>query len=270
MSGNAKELVGRLAIVTGAEGGIGKEFCNVLASKGASLLMVGIQDGQLYEASRDIASRYGVEAYPLRLDLTAPDAVDRLLEFLKEHSITPYILINNAGIFSFKPVTDTPPGKVNAFVDLHVRAVTNLTRSIAQVMKGAGEGRILNMSSMSCWMPMPGIALYSATKAYIRVLTRAMHYELKDYGVSLTVACPGGIATDLFGLPANLKKLAVNIRVLDTPQSFARKAVTRMLKGRRQYINGFLNRLSIFFVAVTPTCVRMLVKHLLLDKGITR
>ena len=79
---------------------------------------------------------------------------------------------------------------------------------------------------------MPGIAMYSATKAYIRVFTRALHYEMRDCGVGVTVACPGGIATDLFGLPEPLKRLAVSIRVLDTPEAFARKAVGKMLKRR--------------------------------------
>lgn len=115
---------------------------------------------------------------------------------------------------------------------------------------------------------MPGIAMYSATKAYIRVLSRAMHYELKDYGVTVTVACPGGIATDLFGLPTKLRKLAVSLGVLARPEKFARKAVKRMLKGRKQYINGALNRFSIFFISILPTPVRMLVKRKMLDQGI--
>ena len=113
---------------------------------------------------------------------------------------------------------------------------------------------------------MPGIALYSATKAYIRVFSRALCYELRDSGVSVTIACPGGIATDLFGLSDRLKRLAVSLGVLTRPETFARKAIDRMLKGRKQYINGLLNRLSIFFVAITPTPVRMMVKHRLLDR----
>nr|QIM10879.1 hypothetical protein Muribac1_0880 [uncultured Muribaculaceae bacterium] len=112
--------------------------------------------------------------------------------------------------------------------------------------------------------------MYASTKAYIRVFSRALHYEMKDYGVVVTVACPGGIATDLFGLPDNLKKLAVGLKVLDTPDRFAGKAIDRMLSGKKQYINGFINRLAIMTVGMTPTPVRMMVKHYLLDKGINR
>lgn len=117
---------------------------------------------------------------------------------------------------------------------------------------------------------MPGLALYASTKSYIRVFTRSLHYEVKDYGVGVTVACPGGIATDLFGLPEKWKKFAVSIGVLDTPEKFASKAVKRMLKKKKQYINGFLNRFSIFFIGILPTRIRMMVKHRMLDKGITR
>lgn len=263
-----KRLDGKWGVVTGASGGIGLEFCKVLASAGCNLLMVAIEDKLLEDAAIAIHDEYGVETIPMTLDLTKEEAPARILACLEARDIKPYILINNAGIFTFSPVAEHSAAKIDRFVDLHVRATTQLCREFALKMKEQGGGRILNMSSMSCWMPMPGIAMYSATKAYIRVLSRAMHYELRDSGVSVTVACPGGIATDLFGLPENLKKLAVGLGVLARPEKFARKAVAKTLQGRKQYVNGLLNRLSIFFVAITPTPVRMLVKRRMLDKGI--
>jgi len=117
---------------------------------------------------------------------------------------------------------------------------------------------------------MPGLAMYAATKAYIRVFSRSLHYETRESGVTVTVACPGGIATDLFGLPRNLQRLALRLGVLQSPEKFTSNAVRRMLKGKKQYINGWLNRLSIVFVAALPTRVRMVVKHRMLDKNITR
>ncbi len=256
---------GHLALVTGASSGIGLCFCRELARRGCNLVMVSNQQC-LGQCAADVAAEYGVEAYPFFCDLTADDCAGQILGFLDSQSLEPDYLINNAGIFSFREVTATEPAKVRCFIDLHVRAVTELSRAFAIRFAKRGSGRILNMSSMSCWMPMPGIALYSATKAYIRVFSRALHYELRDRGVSVTVACPGGIATDLFGLPDNLKRLAVNLGVLARPEAFARKAVNRMLRGKKQYINGLLNRFSIFFVAIMPTNVRMLVKHRLLDR----
>ena len=135
------------------------------------------------------------------------------------------------------------------------------------------DGRSLGadiLSSMSCWTPMPGIAMYAATKAYIRVFSRALHYELRDAGVRVTVACPGGIATDLFGLPDRLKRLALRLHAIQTPEKFTRHAVDRMLRGRMQYINGWLNRIGIVAVGVAPTWLRMQVKRRMLDQNITR
>lgn len=256
---------GHLALVTGASSGIGLCFCRELARRGCNLVMVSNQTC-LEECAKKISEEFGVSACPFFCDLTTDDSAARILDFLDSQNLEPDYLINNAGIFSFKEVTATDPDKVRCFIDLHIRAVTELSRAFAIRFSERGRGRILNMSSMSCWMPMPGIALYSATKSYIRVFSRALHYELRDRGVTVTVACPGGIATDLFGLPENLKRLAINISVLTRPETFARKAVNKMLCGKKQYINGLLNRFSIFFVAIMPTNVRMLVKHRLLDR----
>ena len=267
---NKRNMSGRLAVVTGASSGIGLCFSRELASRGCNLVMISNQKPQLEECAAGISHEFGVETYPFFCDLTAADAVSRIIGFIDSKGLVPDVLINNAGIFSFRPVADTPQARIDCFVDLHVRAVTDLSRAFALRFANLGHGNILNMSSMSCWMPMPGIALYSATKAYIRVFSRALHYEMRDSGVRVTVACPGGIATDLFGLPQNLKRLALRLHAIQTPEAFTRKAIDRMLRGKMQYINGWLNRLSIFFVSITPTPVRMMVKRKMLDKNITR
>lgn len=265
-----KGLSGEVAVVTGADGGIGLCFCRELARRGASLVMVSIRDRELREAASRMAADYGVEVYPLTIDLCRENAAQEILSFLDSKGMDCSILINNAGIFSFAPVSETSEGKLRAFVDLHVRFLVDSCRLFGDRFAKRGGGRILNMSSMSCWMPMPGIAMYSATKSFIRVFSRAVGLELRESGVSVTVACPGGIATDLFGLPDNLKRLAVRIGAIARPETFARKAVDRMLRGKKQYINGLTNRLAILFVGMTPTWVRMQVKRQLLDRRIRR
>lgn len=263
-------LKGRWAVVTGADSGIGLCFCRELAGRGCNVVMVSNMAERLDKAAADVAREFGVETLPIFSDLTRPQAAEQLYGRLDEAVPDWSILINNAGIFSFRELIDTPAAKADAFVDLHCRAVTQLSRLAAQHLARRGEGYILNMSSMSCWTPMPGLSLYAATKAYIRVLSRSLHYEMRTRGVRVMVACSGGIATDLFGLPENLKRLAVRIGALDTPQGFARRAVSRLLRGRMQYINGPLNRIGIVAVGLTPTPLRMMVKSRLLDKGITR
>ena len=265
-----RQLKGRVAVVTGADGGIGLEFCKCLAGLGMQLVMVSNRERELADAASMIASEYDVDTLALTQDLRCGEAPRRILEAMKERGLEPYVLINNAGIFSFDYVTETPEGKIDAFVNFHVRSVTHMSRLFAAEMARLGGGYILNMSSMSCWMPMPGLAMYASTKAYIRAFTRALHYEMRESGVAVMAACPGGIATDLFGLPANLQRLAVRLGVLERPGDFVRKAVKRLIRGKAQYINGLLNRISIVAVGSTPRCVRMLVKHKLLDAGIRK
>lgn len=269
--GKNEILKGHCAIVTGAAGGIGFAFCRELVSRGCSLIMIDLSGEKLSQAAQLLEKEFpNCRIALLEADLTLPDIVGILEKFLSLQALEPDILINNAGIFAFAPVTEIAEGKINCFVDLHVRAVTLLSRWMADRRKDKGSGWILNMSSLSCWAPMPGLSMYAATKAYIRVFSRSLSYEMKDYGVSVMAACPGGIATDLFGLPDNLKRLAVRIGAITTPEKFTRKAVARLIKGKSQYINGLINRISIFMVGITPTPVRMMVKHHLLDKGIKR
>lgn len=263
-----KDVRGMTALVTGADGGIGREFCRELARRGSNIIGVSNRGEALIACMEDIRKEFGVETLGIECNLASEGASEALFSDLKSRGKETDILINNAGIFSFRPVTELESRRIDLYVDLHVRSVTELTRLAALEMSKRGRGMILNMSSMSCWTPYPGIALYSATKAYIRAFSRAMHYELRDSGVSITVACPGGIATDLFGLPGNLKRLAVGIGAIETPERFARKCVRRMLARKKQYVNGFVNRLAIVGASVAPTCVRMLIKRKMLDKGI--
>lgn len=266
----AKELEGMWALVTGADGGIGFELCRALARRGCNIVMASITVDPLRNAAMKIEKEYSVEAMPLSVDLTDENEVSIIAAFLLNRNIEIDFLVNNAGVFSFKELAETSDAVINRFIDLHVRATTMLSTYFARRFKERGSGRMLNMSSMSCWMPMPGLAMYASTKAYIRVFSRALHYELKDYGASVTVATPGGIATDLFGLPDNLKNLALRIHAIEAPDTFAEKAIKAMLKGKKQYINGFINRLAIVFVACTPTWVRMQIKRRMLDKGIQK
>jgi len=266
-------LKGETAVVTGASSGIGLEFSRHLARAGADVVMISNDGAPLRSHALELAREYGVATFPMEIDLTGHEAPSEIIAILDQKGLSPIILINNAGIFDFRQVSDLSPRRIDMYIDLHLRSVTRLSSLMAgrmaqrEIREGHRyRGYILNMSSMSCWMPMPGIAMYAATKAYIRVFSRALRIELKPSGISVTVACPGGIATDLFGLPRNLQKLGVRVGALATPERFTRNALDRAFSGKPQYINGPVNRLAIFFCSLTPEYVRGLVKSRLLDK----
>lgn len=260
-------MLDNVALITGGSSGIGAEFANQLAARGYNLLLVSNQPELLAERQR-----YFTEAYPqltcliMNIDLSTLDAADRVEQYCRERDIVVEVLVNNSGVFDFKQVADLTAERLDLYINLHIRCVTHLCRIFAAQMTERGRGYILNMSSMSCWMPMPGIAMYSATKAYIRVFGRALHYELKDKGVAVLTCCPGGISTTLFGLKPSLRKLGVTLGVLATPQRFVKGALKRLFRKRKQYINGLLNRISIFTIAILPTWFIMWAKHISLDK----
>ena len=169
--------------------------------------MVSIDREDLDREAKKIVNTSGVSVETICMDLAQPDAANKLYDHCRQKGIQIEILINNAGIFSFQEITRTDPKKIETMLQLHIGTVTRLSRLFATDMCNRKHGYILNMSSLSCWTPYPGIALYTATKAYIRVFTRALGYELRDYGVVATVVCPGGVATGLYGLKPGLLKL---------------------------------------------------------------
>ena len=255
------------ALVTGASSGIGEEFARQLAAKGVKLIIVSNERERIVTVADDIAATYQVEVTPVYMDLARTEAAKELYDFCREKGFAVDVLINNAGIFIFKEVVETAPERIDLIMNLHICTVTRLCRLFGEDMRKRGSGYILNMSSLSCWMPMPGIALYSATKAYIRVFTRSLWHELHEHGVTAMVACPGGIATSLYNLDPKLLKLGVRIGVLMTPKRLVRKALRRLFKGKKQIIPGLINRIFVPIVPLLPNALIRFGKHKLLKQS---
>ena len=250
-------------MITGASGGLGKGIAEAALRRGDAVALTSRSPVKL----NAMVAEFPKQAMAVKLELDRIGSMEKALHQVYARFGRIDVLVNNAGIFLFRSVVCTEPGRIDLFIDLHMRAVTHLCRTFALDMKQRGcRGYILNMSSMSCWMPMPGIAMYSATKAYIRVLSRSLAVELADDGITVMVACPGGIATDLFGLPRRLQRLGVRLGALATPQRFVAGALRRLFRRRRQYINGLLNRIAIVAVAMLPHRLRLVIKHRLLDR----
>lgn len=234
------------ALVTGASSGIGLQYCTLLARDySCNLLMVSNQEKELQEAAENIANTYGVKTYPMYQDLAAQDGADRVYDFAKDRGLEVDILVNNAGIFFFNPLYDTPPGKVETMVMLHVVTMTKLCRLFGGDMCERGKGYILNMSSLCKWMEFPGIHTYIATKTYIYSFSKCIWYEMRPKGVSVTVVTPGAVDTGLYGLAPNLRRLAVRLGVSIPPEKLAAKALKRMFKGKKTCMPGLINHITI-------------------------
>ena len=219
------------ALVTGAALGIGRQYSERLAALGYNILMVDILEEVRTEAVV-IAERHKVRCDAKVMDLATATAARELHTWTVEQGYEFDVVINNAGMFSFCDILNTPVERLERIILLHDLTLTTMCRLYGQDMLKRGKGRLLNMSSYSIWMPFPGLASYSASKAYVKSFTQAFAKELRGTGVSVTAICPAGIATDLYGLPKNLQRLGVKIGGLMTPQSCARRGLNAMFKGR--------------------------------------
>ena len=241
------------ALVTGASSGIGLQYAIVLAEKyKKDLVLVSNQEKELVEVAKDIEEKYGVKTVTLYKDLSTETAPQEVYDFCKENNLEIEILINNAGVFYFNDLCKTSEARVNLMLHLHIRTVTNMCRLFGEDMRKRGKGYILNMSSMSAWMTMPGIQCYNASKAYILNFSRSMWYEMKPHGVIVSAICPGAVDTGLYGLSDNLRKLAVALHVSIPPKKLAQKALKKMFKGKKQAMPGTINHLFVPLIKHLP------------------
>lgn len=241
-----------LALITGGSSGMGLVYARRLAESGCRLLLVSNQEQELQTVAEEIRSRFDVEVFIRYQDLSLSDAADQLHAFCQEQGMEVDILINNAGMFFFEELSMENEAKVQTMLELHVFTPTRLCVLFGEEMKRRGRGYILNVSSMAAKLPCPGIAIYSATKAYLKSFTKSLFYEMRPYGVGATVVCPGAIATPLYKLKPSLLKLGVKIGLIGTPEWLVRRALRGMFRKRRVVKPGAMNYYLPPLIAILP------------------
>jgi short-subunit dehydrogenase len=242
------------ALVTGASSGIGLAISTELARRGYPLLLVSNEEEKLGETARNLEAMYQVKATALYMDLAQKDSAQKLFEYCETNKLKIDILVNNARIFFFKDVVDTPGELIETEINLHILTPVMISRLFTQKMMTENrKGYILNMASVSSRMMMPGIALYSATKSFVRCFSRAMRHETFTRGISITTVSPGAVATGLYNLSPRYMKLGVRLGIIITPERLARLAVKKMFRRKAEFIPGaFINRLFILIVLMLP------------------
>lgn len=242
----------KTALVTGASTGIGRCYAEQLAALGYNLIIVS-RDGELLnKAAREITDTHGVKVSVLAKNLATMTAAEELFEWTKSEGHTVNVLINNAGIFSFCDILDTPTERIKETILLHDVTNTMLCKLFAADMASRGGGHILNMSSYSIWMPWPGLSLYSASKAYLKSFSVAFAKEVREKKVYVTAVCPAGIATDLYGLSKKWQKIGLNIHALSTPKFCARRGLNSLWRRRRSVVPDWWMRLLIPILEYLP------------------
>jgi short-subunit dehydrogenase len=191
-----------VALVTGASAGIGAAFAERLARDGYDLVLVARRRERLDElAARLESGGTGARAEVLVADLTLPAGID---DACKRLAAAPAVslLVNNAGFGGYAPFAELAVPVIEALIDVHVRAVTRLTRAALPAMLLAGAGGVINIASLLALSgtlparPLPHRATYAGAKAYMLAFTQALAGELAGTGVRVEVCLPGLVATE--------------------------------------------------------------------------
>ena len=240
------------ALITGGSSGIGFAYARVLAGYGYNLVIVSNEEQAIREKGVELETEYGVRVLALYRDLAVLGAAEQVYAFCREREIEVEILINNAGIFYLGEVVEQKEALTEKITLLHMNTPVMLCHLFGREMNSRGHGYILNMSSLSAWLPYPGLALYSSTKRYLKHFSRAFRSELYDYGVSVTAVCPGGVATNLYHISGRMLKLAIRSGFMMRPEKLARKGVRAMFRRRACVMPGFVNHLFLPLLLLLP------------------
>lgn len=184
-------------LVTGASGGIGEALARRFARAGHDLVLVARSADKLKALAAELGEQYGIAALPIAADLAKDGEAASLAATLERRKLAIDILINNAGINHQGHFEEMGPAVQQDIIRLNIAATTEMLSYFLPPMVKRGRGRVLNVASTSSFLPVPFMATYAATKAYLLSLTESLSEELKEKGVSMTALCPGVTATPM-------------------------------------------------------------------------
>ena len=237
----------KLALITGASGGIGEAFGHVLAAEGYGLVLVARRDQELHRVKGVIAAKNEVPVHVVALDLSESRATEALAAELAERNLVPSIVINNAGFGLLGPSVELSREEQLGMIDLNARVLTDLTLRYVPGMIARKSGGIINVASVAGFMPGPMMAVYFATKNYVVSFGDALASELKGTGVTITTLCPGTVKT-AFQARAGQNERSSTLSAFDV----ATQGWAGFKARRRVVIPGWFNQLAAYGLRMTP------------------
>jgi len=234
------ELTGKVALVTGAAQGIGKAVALMLARNGADIVVSDVNVEKAQETSQEIQS-LGRKALALKVDVSRPDDVDRMVQTIVEQLGKIDILINNAGIARDKLILRMTEEDWDAVLDVNLKGTFNCTKAVVRHMMKQRSGRIVNIASVVGEMGNAGQANYAASKAGVIGLTKTIAREFAQRGITVNAIAPGYIQTPMTdALPEKAKeelKRMIPMERLGQPEDVAQAALF-LVSEASSYITG--------------------------------
>jgi short-subunit dehydrogenase len=242
------------AIITGASGGIGRELALEITRRWYHPILVGRSSESLDAVALSIQQEFEIEAITLLADLSDESGWRSIKGFIDEHMLEPQVLINNAGVGIYGNLSDTESEDLSSMIDINIRATTELTRIFSRDFAEQWCGYILNIASLAGLAPMPNMAVYGASKAYIVSLSLAMREELKESNVMISVSCPGPVDTKFLiknGFEsANWAHDDTNIL---SPHDVAKRSITWLFANEPIILHRRRDIFTAYFLRIIPT-----------------
>lgn len=236
------------ALVTGASGGIGEAFAHHLAAHGTNVALVARRVDKL-EGVAVRARQAGAEALVLPCDVSDPTARDALLAELEAQQVVIETLVNNAGFGMFGPVAEADVERMQELIEVNCTALTHLTVALLPGMVERRRGVVINVASTASFQPLPGMAAYAASKAYVRSFSEALWAETKGTGVRVIALCPGPTSTDFFENAGD----GAALRWRRSPEQVVESCFRGLAAGRPTVVDGPLNLVQSWAPRLVPT-----------------
>jgi len=249
----------KIALITGASSGIGKELAKIHAEQGGDLIIVARREEKLTALKNELEKEHNVKVTPLAKDLSIPGAAQELYQEVKEAKLQVDYLINNAGFGLRGKFHELDWARQQQMIHLNMVALTELMYLFLPEMVERNQGKILNTSSTASYMPGPLQAVYYASKSYVNFLGNAIAEELHDTQVTVTTLMPGATETE-FAKTADMDKTNLFQKAV-SPRGVAQDGYDAMLKGDLNVVSGltFPQKLMISMIPFTPK--KMLLKQ---------
>lgn len=239
------------ALVTGASAGIGASLCRALAAEGTDLVVVARDRARLTELAEELSAAHAVKVEVLAADLGDRLGLDEVAARVGEVGEPVDLVVNNAGFAIAGDFRELSADDVQAQIDLNVAAVARLTREAVGAMVPRGRGSILNVSSLAGLAPGPGVAVYSATKAFVSSLGMSLAAELRGTGVTITTLHPGFTRTE-FQERSGYAASRLPGLLWQTPDDVAADGLAGARDGRPHVVSGLPNRVVATLVGFVP------------------
>jgi uncharacterized protein len=241
MNDKTMNYKGQRALVTGASSGIGAVFARELASRGSDLVLVARSRDKLTALADELSASYGVAADVVVADLAKPSAADELAAELRDRTPRIDILVNNAGFGLHALLHQADATRLTEMVQVNVAALVDLTRLYLPGMLARDRGAVINVASTAAFQPVPYMAVYGASKAFVLSFTEAVWAETRRTGVRVTALCPGSTETEFFAVAGENAQVG---RIM-APERVVHAALRALDRRASTVVTGAGNRLLI-------------------------